>query len=237
MRKIIVMLIIAGIFLWSTAVHAALVFNADFARDGVYENAWPLMAGQVVSVDIYVSGVPAPGLISMGFKLEYDADKIEVVAAAVDQINWPIDFLKTDIPGEIEMTGTFVPGPSENEGRKGDHIRLGTITLRCVSDGMSVLNLQDREGDWFVLFDEDGGYPIVLDGDIGTGILVATIRPPVLGDVNGDGSVDLADAVLTLRKMALIHEGYLHANADCSGDGVIGIEEAIYILQKISFLR
>ena len=76
-----------------------------------------------------------------------------------------------------------------------------------------------------------------LDGDIGAGVLLATIRPPVAGNVNGDSSVDLADAILALQFMAKMHQTYVHGNADANGDGVIGMQEAIYILQSVSGLR
>ena len=81
------------------------------------------------------------------------------------------------------------------------------------------------------------GDPTVLDGDIGTGVPLVTIRPPIPADANGNGAVDLADAILVLQMLAQVHQGYVHVNADINGDGVIGIQEAIYILQKISVLR
>jgi hypothetical protein len=90
MRKAIVLFILA--VAWASSAHAQLSFTADFVQDGAYENSWPMKAGDVVSVDIYVSNVPEPGLIAMGFKLTYDASRLEVVPAgtAVDADNWPV---------------------------------------------------------------------------------------------------------------------------------------------------
>ena len=232
MRKAIVLFILA--VAWTSSAHAQLLFTADFARDTAYENSWPMRAGDVVTVDIYVSNVPEPGLIAMGFKLTYDSSRLEVVPAgtAVDKDNWPTAYLKADISGEIEMAGARL-----NDGLlglAGNHILLGTVTLRCISGGTSVFMLLDREGDWFVLDSEE---EIVLDGDIGAGVLLATIRLPVPGNVNGDGIVDLADAILALRFMAKMHTTYVHGNADVNGDGVIGMAEAIYIIQTVSGLR
>lgn len=173
MRKIIVFLLVASVSFWASYAHAALSFNADFAQNGTYETSWTMKADDVVAVDIYVSGVPAPGLISMGFKLTYDSSKLELVTGStgVDTVNWPtaqyLEFI--DVEGdidEIDMSGFRIEA-----GLSGDNILLGTVTFQCISEGTSEVMLLDREDDWFVL-DVNA---TVLDGDIGTGVLLATI--------------------------------------------------------------
>ncbi len=57
------------------------------------------------------------------------------------------------------------------------------------------------------------------------------------GDVNGDGKIDLADAMLVLRILAGIPVQNINLNADVNGDGKIGLEELGYILQKVAGLR
>jgi len=57
------------------------------------------------------------------------------------------------------------------------------------------------------------------------------------GDVNGDGKVDLADAMPVLRILAGIPVQNINLNADVNGDGKIGLEELGYILQKVAELR
>jgi len=58
------------------------------------------------------------------------------------------------------------------------------------------------------------------------------------GDINGDGGIDLADAILALRVLAGIPvTDTINLNADVNSDKKIGIEEVIYILQKVSGLR
>ena len=60
----------------------------------------------------------------------------------------------------------------------------------------------------------------------------------VKGDVDADGKVDLADAILALQVMAGITPSTtIYKEADVNGDGKIGMEEAIYIIQKVSGLR
>ena len=82
-------------------VKADLIFNLDFEQDGDYENYWELKPGETVLIDIYVSNVPDPGLISMGFDIVYDQAQLEVVNAYIDWINWYIGSVQHTSP-EIE---------------------------------------------------------------------------------------------------------------------------------------
>jgi hypothetical protein len=237
MRKITSSFLAAMFLVWAASVFAApLEFHADFGGDGRYNTTWPLKAGESVNVDIYISNVPSPGLISMGFKLVYDPENLEIVLSGtgVDLVNWwPGPDLETGTPGEMEMAGFSLLE------HKGDHIRLGTVTLRCKVEGESELMLFRRErGDWFVLFSEEGDATSVLDDDIDIGgVHLATILPPHPGDITGDGVVDLADLILVLQILAQNSELPVYANADVNDDGRIGLSEAIYILQKLSELR
>jgi hypothetical protein len=58
------------------------------------------------------------------------------------------------------------------------------------------------------------------------------------GDINGDGSVDVADAILALQLMSdRKPSGITGIDGDVNGDGKIGMAEVIYILQKAAGLR
>jgi len=61
----------------------------------------------------------------------------------------------------------------------------------------------------------------------------------VPGDVNGDGSITLADAILVLQITSRVTPtGQTIANtADVNNDGMIGMAEAIYILQTMAGIR
>ncbi|MCP4345334.1 MAG: hypothetical protein GY795_07390 [Desulfobacterales bacterium] len=54
------------------------------------------------------------------------------------------------------------------------------------------------------------------------------------GDIDGSGTIDLADAVLALKVLAGLNPGGVHSSADVNGDGRIGIEEAINALRAVS---
>jgi len=237
MRKVTIFFLLLALLVTSgSAAHAALVFTLDFRQDGIYESSWPLKAGESVSIDVYVSNVPAPGLGAMGFKMVYDVSKLQLVTAGtgVDSGNWPVPYLDLGTPGEIQMAG-FRTG----SGISGENIRLGHVKFRCSVQGVSQLRLLDRGEtvDCFVLAD-DPENPTVLDGAFPDGVfLVAEIKPPVPGDVNGDTVIDLADGILALKIMAGMDPEGVHSNADVNGDGRIALQEAIYALQKVSGLR
>jgi len=57
------------------------------------------------------------------------------------------------------------------------------------------------------------------------------------GDINGDGVVDLADAMLVLQILDGMDPVGVHSWADVNNDGKIGLEEVVYILQEVSGLR
>ena len=60
----------------------------------------------------------------------------------------------------------------------------------------------------------------------------------IKGDVNSDGAVDLADAIIALHVISRMTPAQtVNKAADVNGDGRIGMEEAIFILQWIAGLR
>ncbi len=79
--------------------------------------------------------------------------------------------------------------------------------------------------------DTEGIYSLPLQTTVTqTGIIVDP------GDVNGDGDINLADAIAALRAAAG-GPGHADKGADVSGDSRIGMEEVLYLLRHISGLR
>jgi len=71
------------------------------------------------------------------------------------------------------------------------------------------------------------------------GVLSASpARAGVLGDVNGDGKVDVQDAIVLSNYLVGISTYIPHPeNADVNGDGVIDVKDALLILQLAQGLR
>jgi len=57
------------------------------------------------------------------------------------------------------------------------------------------------------------------------------------GDVNGDGVIDLVDAVIALQILSKLYASDVYTEADVNNDNVIGVPEAIFILQKVGLLK
>jgi hypothetical protein len=60
--------------------------------------------------------------------------------------------------------------------------------------------------------------------------------PP--GDVNGDQSVDLQDAILSAQVLTGIPPAQsIYPGSDVNGNGSLGLEECIFILQSVSGIK
>jgi len=68
-------------------------------------------------------------------------------------------------------------------------------------------------------------------------ISVAGSSTAAMGDINNNGKVDLADAILGLQVLAGLNPAGVNVGADVNGDGKIGLPEVVYILQKVAGLR
>jgi hypothetical protein len=84
----------------------------------------------------------------------------------------------------------------------------------------------------------DLNIPTLLISATGTGFSMSVLK----GDMNGDGVVTMADAIIALQTMAGMRSqgltsDYPTSGADVNGDGKVGMPEVIYILQKVAGMR
>ncbi len=59
-------------------------------------------------------------------------------------------------------------------------------------------------------------------------ILIAASFSFAAGDVDGNGSIDLGDAIIALKVCSGIDQSGISVNGDVNNDGAIGMEEALY---------
>jgi len=115
--------------------------------------------------------------------------------------------------------------------------------------------ITDASGNWQIAGLSEGSYILTatkagysfasqnISIEKGKEIATVTIAPPetqvsvAKGDIDGKGSVDLADAILVLQVLAGINPPDVNVGADVNSDNKIGLEEVVYILQKAAELR
>jgi len=193
-KMIFSLLCITACLLAGSSATAAMVFELDFGQDGTIDSMVYIQTGETVIADLYVSNVPDPGLINMGFTMTYDDTVLELVLGntAVDPDNWLLRETDCTVPGQITMSGGRVGG-----GLAGSHIKLGTVSFtRITEEGNVDLTISTREDpnnniDDFVLADET-----VLDDELNGGLQVASITDSPLYDLDEDGDVDGIDVYL-----------------------------------------
>ncbi|MDM8525298.1 dockerin type I repeat-containing protein [Desulfococcaceae bacterium HSG8] len=85
--------------------------------------------------------------------------------------------------------------------------------------------------------DGDGKYDVTGQADPSdtVGSMAVEIPEPYCpkGDVNGDGILDLGDAITVLKVITGVETGEIFLCADVNGDGGIGIEDMLYIFGNI----
>lgn len=187
----------------------------------------PLTKGPVViqtqsstNLDFTVKEVnSAPVLNDIGNKVVDEGIKLSFTATATD----------ADVPANT-LTFTLDAGAPEGASITSSGLFSWTPTE---AQGPGVYQVTIRV--------TDNGTPALTDSKTITITVKAKEAPK--GDLNGDGKIDLADAVLVLKVISgvdtsgLILSDFTSSGAEVNGDNRVGMAEAIYILQKISGLR
>ena len=185
--------------------------------------------------------------------LDQDGDKLtDSVDAAPRDIDGDDDGL-TDGSEDLNANGIIDPGETDpaNHDSDGDGIFDGTE--QCLTEPETIeggLGGTDLSAGHFIA-DADPSTktdPTMADTDNDgltdgkedrnhNGMVDSGETDPLVptGDVDNNGAVDLADAILALRIVNRITvDVAVCTGSDVSGDGKIGIEEAIYVLQVVS---
>lgn len=181
------------------------------------------------TVDVVVSMEKNPGIVTLLLKLGYDADVMTLTA-----VN------DAGILGTAMHTDDLTMNPYQLTWNN------GTVTSNFTSVGNLVtLSFTISEDA------EEGTYPITLDYsyddtmnldmdsvEFATEGSVLTVSNVVVGDVNGDGAINMKDSVLLSRYVAK-WSGYDGtkvdlAAADTNGDGAINMKDSVILSRYVA---
>ncbi len=126
----------------------------------------------------------------------------------------------------------------------------GSPDIPVTDDDLIILKLEENKGIYKAVdndFTRTGVYKISVyakdtNGDYSFSKQLTIVQTNGIsfskGDINRDGTVDLADAVIALKVLAgtdvYVIPGYAESGADVNGDGKIGLEDAVYVIKKES---
>ncbi|MEJ2051481.1 MAG: dockerin type I domain-containing protein [Calditrichota bacterium] len=172
-------------------------------------------------------------LAAYGFTVSYNANVLSVadVEAGADGF---LAAANTDNPGEIVASGFDASGTGP-----GSNLQVLVITFNANAKGTSTLGL-------YVDQLVDGG-PTTIGTACGNEGSVE-VTDVMLGDVNGDGAIDIVDALLTAQfyvgldpanfipltaqyYVGLDPANFIPGNADVNCDGSIDIVDALLVAQ------
>ena len=232
---------VAALFLLAGAALAVAVFTVDTSvRQTVYA------PGDTVNVDVTLSpaeGEAAADLGGMQLALSYDAALFEYAGVSAKNIDF-IAAQASDEPSNPDNLNSFLVAHDAGNGM----VQLVYVnaalapkageTLFTVSFKVKESVQPGTQGSFSIT--SQGAYSTAAQLVTGTGMaktLTITVQESagLLGDVNGDGKIDVTDGafvfqhivgIITLDNTQIVH-------ADVDGNGLIDVTDAALIMQYV----
>ena len=194
---------------------------------------------------LLASNIHLNGALTWGLKPVIGTGAVSLAAVIEGVASTPISVNVTKGDVNIERVWTQIIAPNANIGG-------GTETIAYPEIDLTLNTTTQRYEGTLTGLTISGIYKIVVQArdankDVSDPALAyITVASPPLpgGDVNEDGYVTLADAVLAMQFAAritppagAIQQGYAPSTGDVNADGKIGLAEVIYILQKVAGMR
>jgi len=172
------------------------------------------------------------GIYTVTFTVTDDADNQESSATVT------VTVIKA---GELEISMVPSEDLSIGKGNAVDFqgiVTVGNAPLTYSWDFGGGAENSDAEDPGSVTFETDGDYIVTFtvtdkDGQNESVSVTIAVGHVGKGDIDGNGYVELTDAILAVQVCAGITSLSVNKEADVNNDGRIGIEEAVYILAEI----
>lgn len=226
---------------YDSTIRAALghdFHNGSCTRCGAEDPGYQTTAAIAISsltaypgdtIRIPVSIRSNPGISAMKLTITYDTELLEYQEAAFDQAFLDAAGAQTCVNAETagKIILDWVQGQGEYSG-SGDFAVL-TLKVKAVTeDGDAALTITYDPEDIFNKDHENQTFQI----ENGT-VQIKKLRP---GDINGDGSVNINDALLLLRYVCELDQDQVLGNPDVTGDGKVNNKDVVTLLRFVAKL-
>lgn len=181
------------------------------------------------TIRIPVSIRSNPGISAMKLTITYDTELLEYQEAAFDQAFLDAAGAQTCVNAETagKVILDWVQGQGEYSG-SGDFAVLTFKVKAVTEDGDAALTITYDPEDIFNKDHENQTFQI----ENGT-VQIKKLRP---GDINGDGSVNINDALLLLRYVCELDQDQVLGNPDVTGDGKVNNKDVVTLLRFVAKL-
>lgn len=226
---------------YDSTIRAALghdFHNGSCTRCGAEDPGYQTTAAIAISsltaypgdtIRIPVSIRSNPGISAMKLTITYDTELLEYQEAAFDQAFLDAAGAQTCVNAKTagKVILDWVQGQGEYSG-SGDFAVLTFKVKAVTEDGDAALTITYDPEDIFNKDHENQTFQI----ENGT-VQVKKLRP---GDINGDGSVNINDALLLLRYVCELDQDQVLGNPDVTGDGKVNNKDVVTLLRFVAKL-
>lgn len=232
---------VAALFLLAGAALAVAVFTVDTSvRQTVYA------PGDTVNVDVTLSpaeGEAAADLGGMQLALSYDAALFEYAGVSAENIDF-IAAQASDEPSNPDNINSFLVAHDAGNGTV-QLVYVNAALAPKAGETLFTVNFKVKESaelgaQGSFTIQSEGAYSTAAQLVAGTDLaktLTVTVQESagLLGDVNGDGNIDVTDGafvfqhivgIITLDNTQIVH-------ADVDGNGLIDVTDAALIMQYV----